>query len=230
MTKQEAKDLIARTAKELYHRNMLNLFEGNVSMRWGDTYLITPSQTDKETMTGDMIVEIAEDGTILNPECGTKPSSEYKMHIQAYKIRPDVDAVIHDHSTYATAYAVAGKPIRTKAFAEVLEIFQEIPVVPYGTPGTSAIADGFSKYLPDYNIVLLENHGVLAVAPNLQYALAMAEAVEKTAHILILAELLGGEKPLPDEEVELLRSMAAQRQAYTVKKLLEAKGMTGTTE
>lgn len=211
MTKQEAKESIVKTARELYRRNMLNLFEGNVSMRFEDRYLITPSQTDKETMTPDMIVEIDAEGTILNPECGTRPSSEYKMHVEAYRIRPDVNACIHNHSTYATAFAVAGKPIRTRGFAEMLEIFQEVPVVPYGTPGTARISEGFLQYLPDYSALLLENHGFLAVAPTMPLAFAICEAIEKTAKILILAQLLGGEKPLPDEEVELLKNMLKKR-------------------
>lgn len=211
MTKQEAKELIVKTTKDLYHRNMLNQFEGNVSMRLDDCYLITPSQKDKETMTADMIVEIDENGTILNPECGTRPSSEYKMHLQAYAVRPDVKACIHNHSTYATTFAVAGQPIRTNAFAEMLEIFQEVPVVPYGTPGTPAIAKGFAEYLPEYSAVLLENHGFLAVAPNMPLAFAMAEAVEKSAQILLMTRLLGGEKPLPPEEVILLKSIAEKR-------------------
>lgn len=211
MTKQEAKEQIVKTAHKLYAKNMLNQFEGNISMRFEDRYLITPSQVDKETLSADMIVEIDEAGNVLNPECGTKASSEYKMHIQAYKVRPDVMAVIHDHSAYATAYAVAGQPIRTRGFAEMLEFFQEVPVVPYGTPGTPEIAAGFEQYLPEYNAVLLENHGFLAVAPNLQLAFSIAEAVEKSAKILILAKILGGEKPLPDEEVDLLKRIAEKR-------------------
>ncbi len=211
MNKQEAKQLIVDITKRLYHRNMLNLFEGNVSIRLEDRFLITPSQADKETLTADMIVEIDEDGNILNPECGTKPSSEYRMHIQAYKVRPDVSACIHNHSTYATAFAIAGQPIKSNAFAEMLEIFEEVPVVPYGTPGTPEIAKGFETYLPYYNAVLLENHGFLSVAPTLTMAFAIAEAIEKSAKIILLSRLLGGEKELPEEEIKLLKSIAATR-------------------
>ncbi len=207
MNKQKAKETIVKVTRELYHRNMINLFEGNVSMRFEDRYLITPSQADKETMTPEMIVEIDENGTVLNPECGTVPSSEYKMHLQAYRVRPDVNACIHNHSACATAFAVAGKPIRSRAFAEILELFQEIPLVPYGTPGTVEISRGFEKYLPDHDAVLLENHGFLAVAPTMQKAFAICEAAEKTAQILIMAHILGGEKTLPDEEVGLLKTL-----------------------
>lgn len=208
MTKDEAKKQIVDITKRLYHKDMLNQFEGNVSIRLDECYLITPSQADKETMTPDMIVEIDEKGNVLNPECGRVPSSEYKMHIHAYKIRPDVNACIHNHSTYATAFAVAGLPIKTNAFAEMLEIFQEVPLIPYGTPGTPAIAEGFNKYLTEYSAVLLENHGFLSVAPTLPLAFSIAEAVEKTAKILLLTRLLGGESALPKSEVALLKSIA----------------------
>ena len=208
MTKQEAKEQIVACMRDMYHKDMVNLFEGNVSMRWEDRYLITPSQTDKETMTADMILEIDEDGNVLNPECGKKPSSEYKMHIQAYKVRPGFNACVHNHSAYASAFAAAGKPITGRGLAEVQEIFEEIPLVPYGRPGTPEIAAGFAEYLPDYSAVLLENHGVFTGGPNLILAYSQALAVEKIAKIMIMAQILGGEKELPEEEIGALHGIA----------------------
>lgn len=207
MTLREAKEQIVYYMREMYHQDLVNLFEGNVSMRWEDRYLITPSQTDKETMTADMILELDENGAVLNPECGKRPSSEYKMHIQAYRVAPYANACVHNHSAFATAFAAAGQPIRSRGLAEVLEVFEEVPVVPYGRPGTPEIAAGFAQYLPNYSAVLLENHGVVAVGPNLLVAYSQARAVEKLAKIMLCARLLGGEKALPDEEVETLRSI-----------------------
>lgn len=208
MTLQEAKEQVVYYMREMYHQDMVNLFEGNVSMRWEDRFLITPSQTDKETMTADMVLEVDENGTVLNPECGKRPSSEFKMHLQAYKVCPQVNAVVHNHSAYASAFAAAGLPIQSKGLAEVLEIFEEIPLVPYGRPGTPEIAAGFEEYLPRYSAVLLENHGMVAVGPNLLVAYSQARAVEKIAKIIICAKILGGEKPLPEEEVAALQGLA----------------------
>lgn len=208
MTIQEAKELMIKVAREEDRMDMVNTFEGNISMRVGEVYLITPSQVDKQLMTTDMIVETDGEGNILNPENGMKPSSELKMHLQAYRVRPDIHAVIHNHSAYATAFAVAGKPIAPKGFAEAMEIFEQIPIVPYGTPGTQAIADGFAAVLPDYNAVLLENHGVLCVGPTIDLAFTEARAVEKIAKTMIMAQLLGGEKPIPEEQQPVLTEIA----------------------
>ena len=121
---------------------------------------------------------------------------------------PQVNAVVHNHSAYASAFAAAGLPIQSKGLAEVLEIFEEIPLVPYGRPGTPEIAAGFEEYLPRYSAVLLENHGMVAVGPNLLVAYSQARAVEKIAKIMICAKILGGEKPLPEEEVAALQGLA----------------------
>ena len=220
MTLQEAKEKIIKVVREMDRLDMVNAFEGNVSMRVGDTYLITPSQVDKQLMTTEMIVETDGEGNILNPDNGVKPSSELKMHLQAYRVRPDIHAVIHNHSAYATAFAVAGKPIAPKGFAEAMEIFEEIPVVPYGTPGTQAIADGFAATLPDYNAVLLENHGVLCVGPMIELAFTEARAVEKIAKTMIMAQVLGGEKPIPEELQPPLTAIA-----QNIKKMIVQGGL-----
>ena len=82
------------------------------------------------------------------------------------------------------------------------------PFVPYGTPGTQAIADGFAAVLPDYNAVLLENHGVLCVGPTIDLAFTEARAVEKIAKTMIMAQLLGGEKSIPEEQQPALTEIA----------------------
>lgn len=213
MNLQEAKEKIIATVKEMDRLDMVNAFEGNVSMHVEDRFLITPSQVDKQLMTTEMIVETDAEGTVLNPECGHKPSTELKMHLQAYKVRPEMTAAIHNHSAYATAFAVAGKPIAPTGFAEAMEIFEQIPVVPYGTPGTPEIAAGFEKYLPDYTAVLLENHGAFFLGPTMDLAFTQARAVEKIAKTMIMAEVLGGEKPIPESERAPLAAIAARIKA-----------------
>jgi len=195
---------------------MVNIFEGNVSMRLEDRFLITPSQQSKEDMIEDMIIELDADGNILNPSVKYKPSSEVRMHLEVYRLRPDVNAVVHCHSAHATAYAVAGKPIRTQALTEMLLIFGEIPVVPYGTPGTERIFAGFKEHLAYNNAVLLANHGVLAVGDTLMKAYSIAEAVEKLAQTLLYVKLLGGEQPIPEEEERQIRAYGEQRRKAAI--------------
>jgi len=197
---EQAKKEMIKIAKKMYLSGMVNIFEGNISVRLEDRFLITPSQQSKEDMTEDMIIEVDAEANVLNPSELYKPSSEIMMHLEVYRLRPDVNAVVHNHSAYATAYAVAGKPIRTKALTEVMVIFGEVPVVPYGTPGTERIYAGFAEHLDSRNAVLLANHGLMTVGDTLLNAYSQAEAVEKLAQTLLYAKLLGGEEPIPEEE------------------------------
>ena len=207
MTIQEAKQQIVHFSKRLYTSGMVSVYEGNISMRVGDRFVITPSRTDKFTLSEDMLIEFDADGNILNPNNGKKISSEWKMHAEAYRVRPDLDAIVHCHSPYATAYAMAHKPIIPLGNTEAIAIFKEIPMAPYGRPGTPDIAKGFKELLPKYPAVLLENHGVLTIAADLAEAYSMAEGVEKIARMELLASLLGGEKKLADEEIAFLKAL-----------------------
>lgn len=205
MAFEREKAEIVRITQTMYRSGMINLFEGNVSMRVGDVMLLTPSQQDKGQMTPDMIIELDLNGNVLYAPEGLRPSVEYRMHAAAYRMRPDIRAVVHNHSACATAYAMAGKPIASDAFLELNLLFGQVPVVPYGMLGTEAIYAGMEPLLQDYHVVLLENHGLLAVGPDLTTAYSRAEAAEKMAKILILTNQLGGEKPLPAEELEKVR-------------------------
>ncbi len=191
--------------RKLYENGTVNLFEGNLSARDNDVILMTPSQQNKERMTADMIVEMDEQGTVLSDN-GYAPSSESQMHLEIYRLRPDVGAVVHDHSAFACAFALAGIPIRGE-LAELYMLYGgEIPCCSYGTPGTDAVFTEFSHYFSEkkYDAVLLANHGLVTAGKNLEDAYAKAEAVEKIAKITLLARLLGGESPLPDGAADAL--------------------------
>lgn len=216
MTLYEAKKQIVELFRMMYHMGMVNLFEGNISMRWEDHYLITPSQKNKETMTPEMVLEVGEDDHPLRSETAGTPSTEFKMHREIYRLRPDINAVVHEHSCFATAFAVAGKPIDAKGLAEANVVFGQIPVAAYGRPGTDDIHKDFSVLFAEYNAVLLENHGIVTAGPDLTTAFALAEAAEKTAKILMLAGLLGGEKTLPESEIQLLRDYGSSLRHKTM--------------
>ena len=222
MDLQQSKNEIAAIAKKMYLSGMVNIFEGNISVRAKDRFLITPSQQSKENMTEDMIIELDEEGKVLNPSDKYKPSSESQMHLAAYKLRSDVNAVVHNHSPYATAFAVAGRAIKSTALTEMLGIFGEIPIVPYGTPGTERIYAGFPEHLKYNYAVLLANHGVLAVGETLFKAYSIAEAVEKIAQTLLYAELLGGGKSIPEKEAEMIREHGFQRRKKIIETAQEA--------
>ncbi|OQB25405.1 MAG: L-fuculose phosphate aldolase [Firmicutes bacterium ADurb.Bin182] len=218
MTNRQAKREMIKYGKIMYRSGMINLFEGNISMRLKDRFLITPSQHSKEDMTEDMTVELDKDGNIIGRIKEYKPSTEYKMHLEAYRLRPDVNAVIHTHSLYATAFAIAGRPISSRANPETNFLFGEIPLCSYGTPGTESIFSDFKKYLPSNNVMLLANHGVISVGSTIQLAYSYCEAAEKIAKLLLIVSLMGGENALPEAELESLRSAGLKLRKEAIEK------------
>ena len=209
MDEREIRKQIVDVVKHEYRIGMVNMFEGNVSARLGDRYFITPSQVAKETMTEDMVIEVDCEGNVVNALPGLKPSSEVKMHLEVYRLRQDVKAVVHNHSLYATAFAVNSMPIDTDMITEANLTFGVVPVVPYGTPGTDRIYKEFDKYLGNYHGVLLANHGLLTFGRTLELAFSYAEGIEKIAHTLFLAKQLGNGPAIPPEEVKGLRDFGA---------------------
>ncbi len=203
----EKEEMIARFLR-LYESGMINMFEGNITVRTPDCVLVTPSQKEKDKITPEMIIEMDFEGNILN-DPPAKPSSEYRMHLLLYRLRDDINAIVHTHSAYATSYAVARKPVRGN-MAELYMFFGgEIPVCSYGTPGTEEICADFPKYFveEDKDAVLLANHGIVTAGKTLADAYSKAESAEKLAMIGIQARLIGEKDALTDEEKEPLLAL-----------------------
>ena len=201
----QIKQKIVDIAKKEYHMGMVNMFEGNISVRGKDRFLITPSQVDKDSMTPEMIVEVDPQGNVLN-DTGCKASSELMMHLEIYRLRPDVNAVVHNHSMYATAFAMNHMPIKTDCLSEINQFLGEVPVVPYGTPGTSRIYEHFAEIISDRFALLLANHGLVTFAPDLEHAFSFAEAVEKVAQQIVISWLLGTPVPIDEAEIQFFKA------------------------
>jgi L-fuculose-phosphate aldolase len=189
----------------MYERQMSNAYEGNVSIRKGNRVFVTPAGISKGIVTADMIVELDLEGNIIKGRY--KPSSEVGLHLEIYKLRDDINSVIHNHAPYATAFAIARKPIETKAYPEMIILFDKVPLVSYGTPGTGEVYADLEKYIHNTDVFLLANHGVVAAGKDVRDAFDKLEAVEKTAKTLYLARQLGGEYPLDEEKIKELYEM-----------------------
>jgi len=197
------KKKILEVSKLMYDKGFVNPYEGNVSIMDGEQIYITPAGVCKGYLTEDMIVVTDINGNVL--EGMYKPSSEIKLHLAAYKLRSDVKAVIHAHPPYSTAYAVANKPIETKGYTEMITFFGKIPLAKYGQPSTDQISVGVEEFIDSYDIILLANHGIITVGNDIYSAFFKLEAAESMAKTLLLTKLLGGEKELPESELERLR-------------------------
>lgn len=161
---------------------------GNVSIRVtgksgaGDDFkmLITPTGLPYEHMLPEDLVLVASDGTW--PERGLKPSSEWQFHLAAFKANPEVNALVHTHSNYATALACARKRIPAFHYMVAAAGGDSIPLVPYNIFGSEALSKGVAKAFANRKACLMAHHGQLAGEKTIEKAVELAEIVEDLSH------------------------------------------------
>ena len=197
---------IVEVGRRLHSRAYVASNDGNISVRLSDDRLLTtPKGVSKGFMTPDMIVATDLEGRKVGGE--RDPSSELLMHLAVYEHRPEVMAVVHAHPPAATGFAVAGIPLDRAVLAEVVTTLGSIPIVDYGTPSTSELADAVRKYIRAHDGLLLANHGALTIAGDVFAAYYKMETIEHFARISLVARLLGGERMLSREEVNRLQDL-----------------------
>jgi len=202
---QEARAAIVAAGRRLYERRILASIEGNMSIRLeGDRIVATPSGINKGFMRDDDMVVTDLEG---NPEGGGNPSSEMRMHLAIYKVRPDLKAIVHAHPTVATGYAVAGRQLPPAVLAEIVTTLGCIPIAPYGTPSTDELAEAVVGPIRNYDALLLANHGALTAGDSLHEAEERMYQLEHFAEVSLVAELLGGPQAFSIEEVDRLSSL-----------------------
>ena len=179
--------------------------DGNVSARLEDgTFLCTPTGMSKSFITPEKLLRINDKGEDLEGAEGLRPSSEIKMHLRCYAKRPDVWSVIHAHPPGATGFAVAHKAMDMYNMIEDVAVIGSVPLTPYGTPSTSEVPDAIEPYLEEHDVMLLENHGALAVGSDVITAFYRMESLELWAKITINAVILGGSIDISRENIQKL--------------------------
>jgi L-fuculose-phosphate aldolase len=118
--------------------------------------------------------------------------------------------VVHAHPPVATGFASAGRALDKALLPEVIIQLGAVPLASYGLPGTPALCDGMLPFIPNYDALLLENHGCTSYGKDIWQAFYRMETVEHFARITFVAEMLGGARPLPREEVEKLFAARAR--------------------
>ena len=212
MTFQEEREAVCRVGRLLYDRGYVAANDGNISVRVGEgRLLITPSGVSKGRMTPDMLLVTDLDGTVI--EGNRHPSSEGKMHLEVYRGRPDVNAVVHAHPPVSTAFAVCRRGLETPYLSELVAGLGQVPCTPsFAMLSTEEVPQSVRPYLADHNALLLANHGALAWGGDLWEAFDRLETVEHTAKIVLNAQLLGGGIPLTEEEVVRLQGLRGMYQ------------------
>ncbi len=192
-----ARRAIIQTTLEMSGSGLSPGRSGNVSQRWGEGMLITPSGMAYETIEPSDIVFVAEDGTVAAGQ--RKPSSEWQFHLSAYHARPDRSAVVHTHSLHATVLACAHRPIPAFHYMVAIAGGRDIPCVPYATFGTQELARHIAKGLSDRDACLMANHGQIAIGRDLAGALELAHEVEVLAEQYAKLLAIGGKAHLLDD-------------------------------
>ena len=193
---------ILTVCKRLDQKGVVNAYEGNVSVKRDGLIYITPAGKNKAFLTEEMICVLEED-TLKQVGGIFPPSSEMLLHTEAYKLRKDVNSVIHCHPTMLTAYSLCLKPVKTNAYPEVIGNFRHIPCAPYGRPGTPEIFTVAADDVKEYDIVLLGNHGVLCVGTDVFDCMNKVEAAESIAKVVYYSEQIGDVADLPASEVQM---------------------------
>lgn len=194
---------ICEVGRRVYQRGYVAANDGNISARMqDDRILCTPTGVSKGFITEDMLAICDLEG---NQIAGSmRISSEIRMHLEIYKLRPDIHSVVHAHPPTATGFAVAGIELTQCVLPEVIVSLGGVPLAAYGTPGGPDIVEPMKPLLKDYDAILMANHGAVTLGKTVMDAHFKMETVEHFAKIALVAQQLGSVKTLSDQHVNEL--------------------------
>ncbi len=212
-TEREYRHDIVEIGKLVWQKGWVAANDGNITVRIdADRILCTPTGVCKGMMSPDDLIICDLQGRKIS---GTKErTSEIGMHLTIYGMRPDIRAIVHAHPPVATGYAAAGRSLSLALLPEVIIGLGCVPLAGYGLPGTDELTAPMLPLIPKYDALLMANHGAVCYGEDVYKAFFRMETVEHFARISFVAEMLGGAKVLPREDVDKLLSA---RQRYGVK-------------
>jgi len=189
MRKTAPNSTIIHVCQKLNQRNLITAYGGNVSMRVGNKVIITPTKFALAELGEDDLVVIDLDGNIL---FGThEPSSETHLHLEIYKVREDINGIVHTHPAATTAFAYAGEPI-IPVNPESMQYLSDMVVVPYYPFGTAELAKAAAEAACHADALMLERHGIVALGKDLYAAYNLTELVEQTALMNLYLRIIKG--------------------------------------
>ena len=196
---KQAKEVI-KYAKMLNTENLSALRSGNISVRHNDGFLITPSGVKYSSLKIDDIVFVSLNGQF--DEKKQKPSSEWKFHRDIYKNKREANAIVHSHSTNATAVSAHGKSIPAFHYMVALAGGNDIKCADYATFGTEELSNNVIRALENRKACLMSNHGQVAFEKSLDKAFELAQEIENICHQYINALKIGVPKILSNNEMD----------------------------
>jgi L-fuculose-phosphate aldolase len=211
-SERQHREDICRFGKMLHERSYIAATDGNLSVRLDpDTILCTPTMMSKGMMEPEDLVVVNMAGRRVTGRRNV--SSEIAMHLLIYKLRPDVHGIVHAHPQTATGYAAAGLPLNQALVSEIVISLGCIPLARYATPGTVELTQALEPLVPNYDAILMANHGVVTYGSDLLQAYMKMETVEHFASITLVTHLIGRQQLLSDEDV---RKLVVAREKYGI--------------
>ncbi len=214
MTEEKERSLrneLIRVNRVVAERGLIRSSDGNISVRLDqNSLLITPSGVYKSWMAPEDLIVMNMDGTVVQAGGGLRPTSETLMHLEVYRRRADVQAVIHAHPPFSTALTISGKPFPVDLIPEVLIALGDVPTATYSTPGTQEMTDSIHELILSHNCLLLSHHGSLTVGSTLVEALIALERMEHAAYTFWISQAFGLPIPLSPENLDTLREIGDQ--------------------
>jgi L-fuculose-phosphate aldolase len=199
MTEAELRREVVRVARLLEPMKLSRGKSGNVSARTKRGFLVTPTGVPYESLQARQLVELDLDGNRLRG--ALEPSSEWRIHADIYRARPETRAVVHAHPPYATAFAIAGVPLEAVHYMIAIAGGHDVRIARYATFGTKALSKHVLVALRDRQACLMAHHGLVALGSTVQGALRVADEVEGVAEMQFLARTIGNAPALPRAEM-----------------------------
>lgn len=207
MKLNELKDELIKFGKIVDLKGLSPGTSGNLSVRFEDEIIITSSGSSNGSLNYDDLVLIDFKGNNVESSSKAKASSEKMLHVEFYKKRPDINAIIHVHPTFLSSFAAARKSLEEPVMAENIYYFGKIPLADYALPSSIQLVENTAKYFDKYNAVLMANHGFIVGDVNLKEACLKLELAESYAQIVLNTKLLGGAVLLNDKEVAEIEAL-----------------------
>jgi L-fuculose-phosphate aldolase len=199
MTEPEPRAALAATARQTASQGLNKGASGNVSVRLGEGFLVTPSGVPNDTLRPEQMVVVDMEGRSSG---SLKPSSEWRIHRDIYRARPEVDAVVHAHSPHAVSLSCLRRAIPAFHYMVAAAGGKDIRCATYAAFGTQDLSDAVLAALQDRRACLMANHGLVAVGASLDAALSLAVEVEELCAQYWRATLMGEPVLLNDAEMD----------------------------
>lgn len=214
---QKLREEIVQVGQLMYAKGLICASDGNISARLApNRLLITPSGLHKGLLQPSQILVVTDEGELVETDrSGYKPTSELPMHLEVYRARPEIQAVVHAHPPITVALSIAGIPLTDPLLPEVIVFLGTIPTTAYATPSSIENALIIRDLICSHDALVLQRHGSLTVGSSPMQAFMRLEIMEQHARIAYMLAQLGVHNPIPPAELQKLQQQRTQLQKQT---------------